>query len=296
MAEDYSKLKGLGKESFEVLTKAKELVKPGAKFIDVAKGVEDLVESKGLRFAFPINISINAQAAHYTPAFEDKSVFETNDVVKIDLGLRNEGDLTDCALTVDLSSNFSKLVEATEEALGNAMSVVKAGRKLSEIGREVESVAKKYGFLPIKNLGGHGMSEGELHSGFFIPNFDNGDTEELKEGDYIAVEVFLTNGFGSVEEGTFVEIFRKLGDATTRSNDLREVSDYINTEYGTYSFALRWLIEKFKSEFKVRAALNELARQEALETFPVLVEKRNGMVAQAEKSLMVEKDSCTIIT
>ncbi len=286
----------IGKATAEILQRSKSLVKPGVSLEEVAKKVEEMVEERKIKFSFPINISINDQAAHYTPSFKDERIFKEGDMVKVDIGLRNEAIITDTALTVDLSSKNPKLVEATEKALESAISMVKAGRKLRDIGKEVGSIAEKYGVKPIKNLGGHGMEQGELHSHYFIPNFDNGDETELQEGDLIAVEVFLTDGYGEVDEGEYVQIFQKDAGATTRTNNIRDISDYIEEVYETYPFALRWLVEKFGSEFRVRSALNELMRNNTLELFPVLVERKKGMVAQAEHSLIVTKDSCEIIT
>ena len=36
--------------------------------------------------------------------------------------------------------------------------------------------------MPIKNLGGHGIKEHDLHAELFIPNYDNGDFTVLEEG------------------------------------------------------------------------------------------------------------------
>ncbi|MDE1761713.1 MAG: M24 family metallopeptidase, partial [Candidatus Micrarchaeota archaeon] len=238
--------------------------------------------------------SCNENAAHYTPMFDDKTIFTEKDVVKVDIGLRAGDILTDSAVTVDLGGAHSKLLETTQECLDAAISKVRAGRKVCEIGREVEKIAKSRGLKPVRNLGGHGIEEGELHAHYFIPNFDNGDDTELQEGDLVAVEVFLTDGEGHVINGDYTQIFRKFPGFSTRTN--RDVSDFIDKNYSSYPFALRWLVEGFKSEFKVKAALNEMARAEALESFPVLVEQRKGMVAQFERSVLVEKDSGRIIT
>lgn len=296
MDYDYEALKEVGKVSFEALQYAKGLVKVGAGLLEVSDKVDDFIRGKGMQFAFPVNLSVNERAAHYSPLIDDKTVFAENDVVKVDLGARRKDALGDCALTVDLSGKHSKLVAATEEALKAALGTVKAGRKLNEIGREVERIAKGDGFNPIRNLGGHGIEEGELHASIFIPNYDNGDTTELEEGQVVAIEVFLTEGAGYVVDGEDLQIFRMLGEAPARSEDTRRVASFIDRNYGTYPFALRWLSKEFGSEFKVRRALNELASLGAIESFPVLVEKTGGIVAQAEKEVIVEKDSCTVVT
>src|SRR5271157_3583602 len=295
MDYDYEGLKEVGRVSFEALQYAKGLVKAGAGLLDVSEKIEGFIKNKGMQFAFPVNLSVNERAAHYTPLMDDKAVFAENDVVKVDLGARRKDVLGDCALTVDLSGRHAALVEAAEEALEAALSTVRAGRKLNEIGREVERIAKGKNFNPIRNLGGHGIEEGELHASIFIPNYDNGDATELEEGQVIAVEIFLTEGSGYVVDGGEPQIFRKSGEATARSEDTRRMASFIDQNYGTYPFALRWLSKEFDSEFKIRSALSELASLGDLESFPVLVEKTGGLVAQAEKELIVEKDSCSIL-
>ncbi|VVB77205.1 Methionine aminopeptidase [uncultured archaeon] len=293
---DYEKLAKAGKVSFDALQYAKGLVRPDASLLEVSRKIEEFIKGKGMRFAFPVNLSINEQAAHYAPLANDETCFTENDVVKVDLGARLDDAAGDCALTVDLTGRYAKLVDATEEALEAALSTVKAGRPLNEIGRAAESVAKKHGFNPIRNLGGHGIEEGELHASIFVPNYDNGDTTVLLDGQVVAIEVFLTTGAGYVVDTDQLQIFQKIGPASPRSEDTRDVAAFIDDNFGTYPFAMRWLSERFGSEFKIRRALNELAGLGALETYPTLVEKTNGIVAQAEKEVIVGKDSCTVVT
>jgi methionyl aminopeptidase len=296
MDYDYEGLKEVGKVSFEALQYAKGLVKVGASTLGVAEKVDDFISAKGMQFAFPLNLSVNERAAHFTPVKGDPAVFTEGDVVKIDLGARRNDACGDCALTVDLSGKHGKLVEATDAALEAALSTVRAGRQLKDIGKAVEMLAKAKGLNPIRNLGGHGIEEGELHASIFIPNYDNGDATELEEGQVVAIEIFLTEGSGYVVDGEELQIFRKLGDAPARSEDTRKVASFIDANYGTYPFALRWLYKKFDSEFMVRRALNELSSLGALDSFPGLVEKTGGIVAQAEREVVVGKDSYELVT
>ena len=99
-----------------------------------------------------------------------------------------------------------------------------------------------------------------------------------------------------MSDSDVTEIFQKLGPASARSEDTRRIAAFIDENYGTYPFSLRWLSKAFDSQFKIRRALSELSSLGALEPFPVLVERTGGLVAQAEKELVVEKDSCTILT
>ncbi len=295
---DYNTLKEVGKVSYEALQHSKSAVREGRRILEIAEEIEGFIKKKGFEMAFPVNISINEKAAHYTPTADDPYVLSGSETVKIDVGARRDGYLGDCAITLDLSQTHSKMVEAGEEALVNAISMVRAGRSVNEIGREIEKTAEARGFRTIKNLGGHGIDKRDLHSDIFIPNFDNGDNTTLEEGQVIAIEPFLTDGLGIVEEGEHLQIFQKTRKATPRSNELREVSDFIDARYLTYPFALRWLQNEFPAlgEFRIRRTLNELASLAAIEPFPVLVEKESGMVVQSEKEMIVQKDGCEIVT
>ncbi len=296
--EGIDDLKAAGKASAEALEYAKSVVKPGKSIAEAAEEIEDFIKTKGFQLSFPVNLSINDQAAHFTPEIDDKKAFSDKDLVKVDLGARKEQHLTDCAITIDLSGRHSKLVDAVNEALEAAISVARAGTKLKDIGKEINAVAEKHGFRPIRNLGGHGISETELHADIFIPNFDNGDNTELEEGQTIAIEPFLTDGKGYVEDGAYTAIFQKNVETNPRSSEARAINSCISQNFMTYPFATRWLARDLKElgDFKIRRGIAELLNLGALEQFPVLVEKGRGMVSQAEKSMIVQKDSCEIIT
>jgi len=290
---DYKTYEEVGKATRSALEYGKGLIKEGAKLLDVAEKIERYLEEKGFGSAFPVNISLDHEAAHYTPMKDDQKVFGKN-LVKLDLGARKGAYLGDSAISIDLSGENGKLIECSEKAANEAISIVKAGRSVREIGKVVEEISKKMGFNPIRNLGGHGITKDDLHANIFIPNFDNGDEAKLEEGEVIAIEVFVTTGEGLVVDGDSVEIFRKYPGAT-RNPIAREVGSFIDSNFSTYPFAMRWVLKRF-DEFKAKVALNEFARANLLESYPVLVEKSNGLVAQTEYEMIVEKDSCKVIT
>ncbi len=295
---DYDELRSVGSVSYTALAEAKGYVREGASLLDVAERLEAYMKDKGFGLAFPVNISINEVAAHYAPYAGDGRVFSPSDLVKIDLGARKGHSLGDCAITIDLSGRYAKLVEASEKCLEDAISLVRAGREVREIGRGIAETAKEYGFEPIRNLGGHGLSDTELHADVFIPNYDNGDSTVLEEGQVIAIEPFITTGQGYVEEDETAYIFQKNGAVSVRSDAARRLAAFIDLNYETFPFAERWLVSAFPemSEFTIRKALREFEMSGVLESFPPLIEKKKGMVAQTEKEMIVGKDSCEIIT
>ena len=287
-----------GKVGGEARKKAASLVKPGKKLFEVAEEVEQWILEQGCGWSFPVNISINNQAAHYTPELNDETVFGEKDVVKVDVGTHYNGYIGDNAETVDLSGENGKLVEASSQALENALSKVKAGAKSNEISREIENTIKSYGFKPEENLGGHMLEQYELHAGYYIPNVESrSDSWELEEGEAIAIEPFATNGRGHVSEGSYTQIFSYEGEVLTRNKIARELLKKISDDYPSMPFAERWLAKEYKNNlFQFKLAMRELLKLGAIKGYSVLQDEKGALVAQTERTIIVEKDSCKITT
>jgi len=272
------------------------IVKPGKKLIEIAEYVENRIIEMGAKPAFPCNISINSNAAHFTPKRGDERILEES-VVKIDIGAHLDGYVADTALTFDLTHENQKLVEAAETALENAISQVKAGVDVSKIGKVIEETIKSFGFRPVYNLTGHGLDRWIAHSKPTIYNYEAGKGVKLEEGMIIAIEPFVTTGIGKVADGTEVEIFSlnpKIvqNDKNIKLVRMRQAREILKEaiNYKTLPFAKRWLSKA------PDIIVNKLVRDGFLRSYPVLVEVSGGIVSQAEHTLIVEKDSAIVVT
>jgi methionyl aminopeptidase len=292
--EELKKFEDAGKLAYEILSRSKALIKPGAKLLDVAESIEAEIRAKA-GIAFPANISLNEEAAHRTPGNGDDIVFGDKDVVKLDIGAHIDGYIGDVACTVDLSGNNGKLVEASEAGLEAAIATVRAGVTTDEIGAAVEEAIKKKGFKPVENLTGHMLMPYELHGGLSIPNVKTGRGYELEEGFVLAIEPFASTGAGHVKEDRRTEIFAYEQDAPTRNKEAREILGYVKESYQTLPFAERWLARRWDS-FKLKLALRELVTREAFHSYPILKDIPGSLVSQAEKTVIVEKEGCRILT
>jgi len=77
MDEDVrQKLIEAGRILKQAVSEAAEKIAPGVKILDVAEFVESRIVELGAKPAFPANISINSDAAHFTPKRNDDRVFE----------------------------------------------------------------------------------------------------------------------------------------------------------------------------------------------------------------------------
>ena len=280
--EDWIKAGSIAKQ---VRDYGEGLIEVGASLLETTDKIENKIKELGAKPAFPAQISLNEIAAHYCPDKDDKTIFKEGDVAKLDVGITVNGAIGDTATTIDLGDN-KELVLASREALNNALSLVKPGIKLGEIGKTVEDTITKRGFNPVRNLSGHGLGEYQIHTPPSIPNYDNHDSNALSNNQTIAIEPFATTGMGMIEQKGIATIFSFRNKKPVRLPLLREFINIILREYNTLPFAKRWLYEFFP-ENKVNYALTQLVRQGILEEHPPLVEVSKGIVSQAEHSVIV---------
>ena len=101
-----------------------------------------------------------------------------------------------------------------------------------------------YGFSPIRNLSGHGVDDYTIHCPPRIPNYDNGDTTKLVEGQTIAIEPFASKGAGLIYESGAPGIFMLKAKRPVRGRMTREVLKEIE-KFNGLPFAPRYLLKKF---------------------------------------------------
>lgn len=284
----------IAKKGKEIFTFAKALVKKEAKMLDVVKQIEKKVKQEGLNLAFPVNISCNEVAAHYTPAENDET--KLNGLVKLDIGVMKDGYICDMAESFDLTEDkrFTKMIEASSLALKNAVKIIKEGTTLGRIGNAIQGAITSHGFSPIINLCGHELEKYKLHSGLTVPNHDNKSTFQLKENQILAIEPFATSGVGIVQDGKPSGIYYLLEKKPVRDMMARKIADFIEKEYKTLPFCSRWIVEQFGS--RAVFSLKLLEQSGILYHYNQLVEKSKQPVSQSEHTVLVKKNSCEILT
>lgn len=294
----YEKYKCAGKIAAEVRDSGAELIKPRVSFLEVANHVESAIKEKGAGIAFPVNISLNEIAAHYSPRHDDTLVFKKGDIVKLDVGIHIDGYIADTAITVEVgTNNHDDMIKASNDALDNAIGLVKSGVDLSEIGKVVEETISSYGYRPIDNLTGHSLKQYELHSGMSVPNVSNMSSKvKPQDGDVLAIEPFATNGAGHVISGKGSNIYlcsKSFRSKIIRDNRSKILFDKMRTKFKTLPFAQRWYEELFPNS---DLALKKLSFLGLIKHYPQLIDAKNGIVTQKEHTVIVKEDGCEVIT
>ena len=285
-----------GKILSKVRGDSKSLIMVGEPLLEIAETIEKMICDEDAEPAFPVNISINEIAAHYTPEFGCETVLKETDVVKIDLGVSVDGGLADSAYTVDLSEKNSGLIRAAEESLDVALAMIKPGVGVGEVGGAIEEKIRSYGFRPISNLTGHMIKTNELHAGISIPNVKTNDSYKFQVGDIFAVEPFATNGRGHVEDSDQVEIFSLYAPNPIRMRQSRQIVQHVLESYELNPFAERWLRQKFPSKLLVGAALKEMLSAQVIRGYPVLKEQTGSLVSQFEHTVLIEENGLRVLT
>lgn len=287
--EQLEKHREAGEILATVRAETADRVEVGAGHLEIAEYAEDRIRELGGEPAFPVNISVDEEAAHATPGPDDGSTFG-EEMINLDIGVHVDGWLADTAVTVDLSGH-PELAEAPAEALAAAIEVIEPGVETGDIGAEIEAVIDGYGYNPVVNLSGHGLGHWEQHTDPNIPNRAVDQGVELEVGDVVAIEPFATDGGGKVTEGADEEIYALEREASVRNRDARQALEQIVDEFKTLPFARRWLDTR-RSEM----ALRRLARQDVVHGYPVLKEDDGCLVSQKEHTVIVTEDGCEVTT
>jgi methionyl aminopeptidase len=287
--EQFEKHREAGEILAQVRAETADRVEVGANHLEVAEFAENRIRELGGEPAFPVNISIDEEAAHATPAPGEETTFG-EEMINLDIGVHIDGWLADTAVTVDLSGH-AELAEAPAEALDAAIEIIEPGVETGEIGAEIEDVIDGYGYNPVVNLSGHGLGHWEQHTDPNIPNRAVAQGVELEVGDVVAIEPFATDGGGKVNEGADEEIFALEQEASVRNRDARDALEQIVEEFKTLPFARRWLDTR-RSEM----ALRRLQRQNVVHGYPVLKEDDGCLVSQKEHTVIITENGCEVTT
>ena len=287
-----------GKIAAETRDYARGLVREGVSLLDICSRVEENIIMRGGRPAFPCNVDVNEVAAHYSSPIDDTRIIPRGAIVKVDLGVHVNGYIADTALTVCLDPAHTAMVRGVEEALKRAVETIRPRAKNGDIGGAIESTIERYGFKPIANLSGHQMNRFVLHTGKSIPNVQGVSFDRISEDEVYAVEPFLTTKLGkgqirSEEREVFIHRFHK--DRIPKSPNARVLLDTIRSEYKSLPFSERWLKHLLPKK-ELDEAFSELLKEKCIMGYPVLVEAAGQIVAQAEHTVIVTKDSCVVTT
>jgi methionyl aminopeptidase len=186
------------------------LVKPGISTLELDQWARRWIKQAGGKPAFlgygprdnpfpaALCISINEEVIHGIPS---KRKIAEGDLVSLDGGIDLGGFISDQALTIEagrVSEAAHRLNVTTRECLKLGIGAARAGERLLQIARAVETHAKGGGYGVVTRYCGHGVGF-DVHEDPQVPNVPKGPNPRLSKGLVIAVEPMITAGRGDVD-------------------------------------------------------------------------------------------------
>jgi methionyl aminopeptidase len=167
-----------------------------------------------LTYGFPGHtcISVNNEFCHGIPS--SGRILKEGDLVNIDVSAELNGFWSDNGSSFVLGEDVNhhqKLVDASRQILYKAISEIKGGVRISDIGYLIETEAHKRGYKVIKNLTGHGVGRSLHEAPASITNYkDRFNKSRFKKNSVVAIETFIAT------DSTIAET---LGDGWTMVGD-----------------------------------------------------------------------------
>jgi methionyl aminopeptidase len=201
--EEREKMRESGHIVAEILAKLRSEVHPGITTADLDVIAAAELRRRGAKASFlgyhgyPASIctSVNDEIVHGIPG---KRVLKDGDILSIDFGAIYNGWHGDAAITVpvgEVSSEVKRLLKVTEDSLYRGIAAARAGNRVQDIGRAVQSFVEAAGFSVVRQYGGHGVGR-SMHEDPQILNYiEQGYPNPLlRPGMVIAIEPMVTLG------------------------------------------------------------------------------------------------------
>jgi len=209
-------LREAGRIVYETHQYLKPFIKEGITTKKLDTLAEDFIRSKGATPSclgyqgFPATLctSVNEEVVHGIPGAKK---LKNGDIITLDICACYKGYHGDSAWTYavgEISDDKKNLMEHTEKALYEGLSMVRPGNRIGDISNAIETYATKYNLGIVRELEGHGVGS-NLHEDPEIPNYGpKGVGPVLKEGMVLAIEPMLTLGSPDIvilEDGWTIE-------------------------------------------------------------------------------------------
>ena len=186
----------------EVLKSIAEKAAVGVNLLELEKRAETAIAMRGAEsvnkgykpesantlFPSVVCLGVNEQIGHSIPK---DYVLQEGDLLKIDCGIKINGKVGDAALTVPIgkiSDRDERLLRYAKRALYHGIRAIKAGGKITDVGKAIEPYIEQMGFKIIKQMNGHGIGE-QMHIEPTIPHFVLPvQQKKIKQGKYEHIE------------------------------------------------------------------------------------------------------------
>ena len=200
--EKFEKMRIAGSLASKTLDMITDYVKEGTATNHIDKLCYEFIRDNGgysapqfyRGFEKSICTSLNHVVCHGIPG--DRTL-QDGDIVNIDVtAIINDyhGDTSRMYTVGDISVKSKKLINVTYEYLNKAIKILKPGKRIGDIGHEIQSFVEKNGFSVVRDFCGHGIGT-NFHQEPNILHYGSKDTgDELKPGMTFTIEPMINAG------------------------------------------------------------------------------------------------------
>jgi methionyl aminopeptidase len=200
--ESFEQIKIAGSLAAETLDEVTAYVKPGVTTKKLDKICYEFIKDKGGYSAplyyrgFPKSscTSINHVVCHGIPT---EKYLKEGDIVNIDVTAIVDGwhgDTSRMFFVGDVSVKCKNLVSATYTSMMKAISIIKNGIHLGDIGEAIQTYVEKKGFSVVKDFCGHGIGKIFHEPPNILHYGKKGDGIKLETGMIFTVEPMINEG------------------------------------------------------------------------------------------------------
>ena len=202
-SEKFEKMKIAGRLAAQTLDMLTDNIKEGISTATIDKLSYEFIRDNGgysaplyyRGFKKSLCTSLNHVVCHGIPS-EDR-ILEDGDAVNVDVtAIINDhyGDTSRMFCIGKTSVKLNNLVNATYESMMKAIKILRPGKKLGDIGYEIQSYVEERGFSVVKDFCGHGIGN-VFHESPNILHYGKKNTGiELKPGMTFTIEPMINAG------------------------------------------------------------------------------------------------------
>jgi len=186
----------------KTLAEVAKMLRPGITTLSIDKIAESFILDNESKPAFKgyngfpntLCISINEQIVHGIPGGR---MIKEGDIVSVDCGVIKNGYYGDSAYTFaigEVDKDVLLLLKTTKTSLYKGIDNAIVGKRLGDIGFEIQNYVESFGFSVVRDLVGHGIGT-HLHEKPNVMNYGKkGSGLKLQEGLVIAIEPMINMG------------------------------------------------------------------------------------------------------
>jgi methionyl aminopeptidase len=209
--DEIEKMRVAGRLTAKVLEAVGEIIKPGITTAAIDEFCERYIVdtlharpgSKGqYGYLFSVNTSVNRVICHGAPS--PTEVLEKGVIVNVDVTVIQDGYYGDSSKTFcvgPVAPHAQLLVKVTQECLYQGIKQVKPGATLNDIGKAIETHAKKHHYSVVREYCGHGIGK-EMHEAPHVMHYFSKDKAmqlQLVPGMTFTIEPMINQGKAEIK-------------------------------------------------------------------------------------------------